>query len=100
MGRLNCSQSFHSSPIATVFWGHSGQARVSCTSPLAGYVQLGREVGRGSHACLGTREPHEHIPRSPRGEARTCQQLRAPGSRNTDHFPRGAEALGLAGQIF
>lgn len=73
--------SFHSSPIATnCIWGHRGQASVGCTSLLAGYVQLGQEVGRGVLSCRGTRDLHKNIPRSPCGETRMCQQLRAPGS--------------------
>lgn len=60
VGRLDCSQSFHSSSLSTnCIWGHRGQERVGCTSPLAGYVQLGWEVGRGSHSSLGTRDLHE-----------------------------------------
>lgn len=48
--------------------------------------------GEGSHCCLGTRESHGHIPRLSHGDTRTCQQLRALGSQNTDHSPGAGRA--------
>lgn len=52
--------SFHSSPIATnCIWGYRGQASMGCTSLLAGYVQLGQEVGRGVPLLPGYQGPSQ-----------------------------------------